>query len=123
MGNEFGCGVADGKDPAVFVGEDPATVGKGGRDFALVRRDGNAYQRVAIREQHAVIELADKRLEAIAEGDKVEDILVFIEIPLNGCFDAPIVAMQPFTDIAIERDEVRRAEDQSILGDADSPGG
>lgn len=123
MGNEFGCGVADGKDTAVLVGEDPAAVSENGRDFALVWRDGNADQRVAVREQDVVIELTDESLEAIAKCDEVKHILVFIEIALNGRFNAPVMPMQPFTEIAIERDEVCRAEDQSILGHADSPVG
>ena len=121
-GSEFlgGC-VPDREYEAVFGREDPATVPETGLDFSRIgcHCDGGVVE----GEEHAVIESVDDFLQAITEGDEVEDIPVFVERALDFGCHAPVVPMKSFANVSVVGDEVCGAEDEVVFGDADAKGG
>ena len=60
--------------------------------------------------------------ELVAERDEVDHVLVLVERASDLDRDAVIVAVQPLADIAVERDEVRGAEDVMFFFEADAVG-
>ena len=70
------------------------------------------------RQQNMMVQIVDDLLHRVAESDEVEDVTVLVK--RAGKFDgrAPVVAMQPFADVAVESNEVRGAEDQMIFGNS-----
>src|SRR5262245_829438 len=121
-GQELGGGVGNGQEGAVAAGKDPAAaVGRKDRlDFAAVI--GHPDQRVACRQEHAVIEVVEDRLELVAEGDEADNVLVLVERPFHFYSHAVVMPVQPLADVAGERDEMRGTEDVVLFFEADAVG-
>jgi len=66
-----------------------------------------------------VVELADQAAGQVAQGDEVDDVMVFVERVLHLDRHPVIVAVQALAGVAVERDEVAGAEDELVLRQAD----
>ena len=66
-----------------------------------------------------MVELVGDGLGAVLQGDEIEDVEVVVETAFDFDGGAVVVAVQPFALVALVADEVPRAEDQVVLGDAD----
>ena len=61
-------------------------------------------------------------LQRIADGEKIDDALVFIEWAVYFGGHAVRVPMQPLARPALQRDKVRGAEHQIVVGNANVKG-
>ena len=71
------------------------------------------------REEHTVIESIDDLLEGISQRDEVDHIVILIQRAVQFDLDPVVMSMDPLADVAAERDEVPRTEDEVILGQSD----
>ena len=67
-----------------------------------------------------MIPVVDHSFKAIAQGNKIDHVLIFIQRPINFGFNSIIVTVESLTNISIERNEMRRAEDEIVFGQFDS---
>lgn len=117
FGQQFGGRLRQRQQDAILAWEDPAALFKGCCHLVVVCTDLN--RRVHRRQEHAMIEFLGQDLQVVAQCDEVKDVMILVERTCGGGADAIVVPMQPFTDVAVERDEMRRTEDQLILLDGD----
>jgi hypothetical protein len=110
--------VRDRQQPAVCFGEYPAALFEAGGDFVVFDRHANP--RMLGRQQHSVIQIGHEFLGRIPQRDKVKDVAVLVEQAFDFDRDPPVMPVQPLADVAIERDEMPRTEDEVIFGQTDT---
>ena len=119
--NQFRRGVFNRQDDTVLPWKDPTAVFKSGSHFAIIIGNFNLNHRVPFRQKDAVIQFQHERLKSVAESDKIEHIVIFVERAFNLRFDTPIVPVNTFADIPVKRYEMSSAEDERVLRDTDAP--
>ncbi len=62
---------------------------------------------MACGQKHMVIQLGDNITQDVAEGDKIDDVLVLVQRAMNLGRHSVIVTVQAFADVAGKRDKVR----------------
>ena len=97
-GKQFGGGVRHRQQHAIGRRKNPTPVAVG--DLNLVAAACNGDRWVLGRQQHPMVEPVDNRLQRVSQGDKVDDVLVFVERPTHFGGDVIVVPMQRFAGIA-----------------------
>src|SRR5436190_1248217 len=116
----FGRGILDGQQHAIFSRKHPAALLERDLDFFLAgpHIDGTVFS----RNQHAVIQLCYDFLGGVAQGDEIDDIEILVQTPGRLHRDPPVMPVQPFAGVPVERDEMRSTEDQMVFRDPDAVG-
>src|SRR5262249_18721732 len=72
--------------------------------------------RVPRRQQHAGVQLVSQRPGAVFQCDEIEDVMVLVQAALDLDGGTIVMAVQPFTLVALVADEVPGAENERVLG-------
>ncbi len=55
----------------------------------------------------------------VAQGNEIDDVMVFVQRPGHFCFQPIVVSVQTLANVAVVGDEVTGAKDQIVFRDAD----
>ena len=72
-----------------------------------------------VAQHHAMIEFIGDGLGALFKSDKVEDVMIGVQIAFDFDAGAIVVAVQTFALVAFVADEMAAAKDEMVFGDAD----
>ncbi len=64
-----------------------------------------------------MVEFLSKHFQIVPQRDEVKDVLVLVQRSRGFGADTIVVAVQPFADVAVERNKMRRAKDELIILD------
>jgi hypothetical protein len=117
---QFGRGVADRQQDTIAARKYPAASVRSEYGFDLAFAFCHANQGMTRGQENVVIKLVSERFQLIAQGDEVDDVLVFVERPFDFDRYTIVVPVQPLAHVAIERDEMRGAEDVLLFFEADA---
>lgn len=117
MCKHFAGGIGHGQQHAVFLRQHPAQAGQ--RHFKLVADRPDIDVGVIQRDEHTMVQLDENAFYDPAQDDEIDDVLTGIWRPSEFDRNMVIVPVQRFALAALERNEVRCAEKQIVVGKPD----
>ena len=114
----FGRRVHDRQDDAVFVRKDPATIPESCGGLFLVA--DNLDLGMVGGKDHVVVERGGLLQHRVSQRDEVHDVAVFVERSFDTRTHAVVVAVDSFTNVTGEGDEVGRGKHELFFRDVNA---